>query len=217
LDQGASLYFRKQPVTARDSNDNFFVVWESEFQDGSLWGVFGRKFNSVGQPLGPEFQVNTFTDFDQAEPSVATSASGGAIVVWMSFSEDGELGGIYGQRYDASDNPVGGEFQVNTTTAGHQGSPLVAMSDTGEFIVAWESNGQDGDDLGVFAQRFDSQGLPAGPEFQVNPVGTGDQILANLVAQAEGGYEVTWYDYDAQGNLRGISSRDYSSNGQPIN
>jgi YD repeat-containing protein len=217
LDQESTLYFRKQPVTARDSNGNFFVVWESEFQDGSLWGVFGRKFDSVGQPLGPEFQVNKFTDFDQAEPSVATSASGGAVVVWMSFSEDGELGGIYGQRYDSSNNPVGGEFQVNTTTTGHQGSPLVAMSDTGEFIVAWESDGQDGDGLGIFAQRFDSQGLPTGPEFQVNPVGTGDQILANLVAQADGGYEVSWYDYDAQGNLLSISWRDYSSTGQPVN
>jgi hypothetical protein len=217
LDQGSSLFFRKQPVTARDNNGNFFVVWESEFQDGSLWGVFGRRFNSVGQPLGPEFQVNSFTDFDQAEPSVATSAAGGAVVVWMSFGQDGELGGIYGQRFDASGNSVGKEFQVNTTTTGHQGSPLVTMSDTGDFLVVWESDGQDGDGLGIFGQWFDPQGLPVGPEVQINPVGTGDQILANVVAQAGGGYEVIWYDYDAQGNLQGISSRDYWSNGQSVN
>ena len=32
--------------------------------------------------------------------------------------------------------------------------PQVAVDDTGRFVVAWSSNGQDGSAYGVFAQRF---------------------------------------------------------------
>jgi hypothetical protein len=113
--------------------------------------------------------------------------------------------------------PDGFEFRINTTTAGHQGSPLVGMSDDGGFVVAWESEGQDGDGLGIYAQRYNSSGIPVGSEFQVNPNAAGDQVLANLTVDAGGGFVVTWYDYDAAGNLLDTAFRSFDSTGQPQN
>jgi hypothetical protein len=207
-------YFRKEPRVVPDIEGGFFTVWESEYQDGSLWGVFGRKLDAQGQPLSAEFQVNTYTDGDQGEPAVASSAAGNAVVVWTSFGQDGDQGGIYGQLYDQSGFTDGFEFRVNTTTAGHQGSPLVGMSDDGGFVVAWESDGQDGDGLGIYAQRYDSSGLPVGSELQVNPNAAGDQVLANLTVDAGGGFVVTWYDYDAAGNLLDTAFRSFDNTGQ---
>ncbi len=40
--------------------------------------------------------------------------------------------------------PEGPEFQVNTYTTGDQESPDVAMDGAGNFIVVWQSYGQDG-------------------------------------------------------------------------
>lgn len=214
---GGKQFNRKEPRMARDSNGNFFTVWESEYQDGSLWGVFGRKLDPDGQPLGDEFQVNTTTDQDQAEPAVATSAAGTAVVVWMSFDQDGDRGGIYGQLFDTDGFPDNHEFQVNTTTAGHQGSPLVGMSDSGTFVVAWDSEGQNGEDLGIFAQRFNALGQPAGSEIQVTPGSAGDQVLANLEVDAAGGFVVSWFDYDPAGDLIGVVSHSYDNMGQPQN
>jgi hypothetical protein len=218
LGQGTKQFYRKQPKVARDVDGNFFTVWESEYQDGSLWGVFGRKLDADGLPLTDEFQINTYSTDDQAEPAVATSAgTGAAVVVWMSFDQDGDQGGIYGQLLDSSGYADGGEFRINTTLAGHQGSPLVGMSDDGSFAVAWESDGQDGDGLGIFVRRFDAFGTPLGREVQASPTAAGDQVLVNLEADASGGFVVSWYDYDSAGNSSGLVSRSFDSSGAPLN
>jgi hypothetical protein len=43
---------------------------------------------------------------------------------------------------------------VNTYTTFSQNAANVAVDDVGNFIVTWQSDRQDGSDLGVFAQRF---------------------------------------------------------------
>jgi hypothetical protein len=49
---------------------------------------------------------------------------------------------------------LGPQFVVNTHTAGTQDYGVTSMAADGSFLVTWESQGQDGDDLGIFAQRF---------------------------------------------------------------
>ncbi len=44
-------------------------------------------------------------------------------------------------------------FQVNSTT-NNQAAPAVAMDSTGDFVVAWQSQGQDGSNYGVYAKRY---------------------------------------------------------------
>ena len=44
----------------------------------------------------------------------------------------------------------------------------MAMDADGDFVVAWASDGQDGDGRGIYAPRYNAV-VPAGPEFQVNP------------------------------------------------
>jgi hypothetical protein len=52
-----------------------------------------------GNPLGPEFRVNTYTTTAQALPSVASGSSGSFVVVWQSYTQDGSAYGVVGQRY----------------------------------------------------------------------------------------------------------------------
>ena len=40
---------------------------------------------AAAQPLGAEFQVNTYTTSNQELPSVATDANGNFVVVWESL------------------------------------------------------------------------------------------------------------------------------------
>ena len=47
-------------------------------------------------------------------------------------------------RLFAQAPPFGGEFQVNTYTTGDQDFPVVAVAPDGQFIIAWQSQGQDG-------------------------------------------------------------------------
>ena len=65
------------PSVASDGSGNFVVVWSSRGgQDGDNAGIFGRRFNSAGVPLGPEFGVNTYTTDLQGSPSVASDRNG---------------------------------------------------------------------------------------------------------------------------------------------
>ena len=90
----------------------------------------------------------------------------------------------------APGDALGREFRVNTFTTGVQAIPAVAMAPDGDFIVAWVSNGQDGDQSGIFAQRFDAAGVAQGAEFQVNTYTTRNQINPAVAMDADGDFVV---------------------------
>jgi hypothetical protein len=68
-------------AVAADPDGDFAVIWESNTQDGSGTGVFGRRYDSAGTAQGGEFQVNTFTIGNQTNPAVAADAAGAFVVV----------------------------------------------------------------------------------------------------------------------------------------
>jgi hypothetical protein len=136
------------------SNGAFVIVWISRYQDGDAHGVFGQRYDSSGLPRGSEFQVNSYSTGYQFGASVATASNGDFLVAWTSSTQDGSLGGVFGQRYDSSGGRLGGEFQVNSYTTAYQYFAGVAPLAAGQFVVTWQSNGQDGGGYGVFAQRF---------------------------------------------------------------
>src|SRR5204862_333266 len=103
-------------------------------------------------PSGGEFMVNTYTTGLQWYPAVASDASGNFVVVWESLGQDGGLDGVFRRRFDASGAALGSVFKVNSYTTGYQLRPAVASDPAGNFVVAWQDEGQDGS-TGVFAQR----------------------------------------------------------------
>jgi hypothetical protein len=147
--------YQAQAAVAMDASGRFVVMWANYVaQDGSSAGVFGQRFSASGARQGGEFRANTFTSGVQADPDVAASAAGDFVVVWRSAGQEGSGYGIFGQRFDATGAPRGAEFQVNGYTTGEQVLPAVASSPSGNFVVSWNSVGQDGSGLGVFARRF---------------------------------------------------------------
>ncbi len=47
---------------------------------------------------------------------------------------------------------------MNSHTPDDQNQPAVTADDDGDFVVAWQSQGQDGSGRGVYAKLFDSGG-----------------------------------------------------------
>src|SRR5687768_16258956 len=127
-------------------------------------------------PAGGELPVNGFPIGDQFAPAIASDADGDFVVVWQSNGQDGDDGGIYAQRYTRAGVPQGTEFRVNNHTLNSQSFPAVAMVDDGDFVVAWQSNYQDGSNYGIFARRYNDAGIPQDFDFQVNLYTTDQQI-----------------------------------------
>ncbi|MGE5608156.1 MAG: hypothetical protein ACM359_02785, partial [Bacillota bacterium] len=87
--------------------------------------------------------------------------------------------------------PAGPEFPVNTHTSGSQQLPAIAMADDGDFVIVWSGAGQ-GDDAGIFAQRFDAAGQKRGEEFCVNTHTAGSQTAPVVAMDAAENLVIAW-------------------------
>lgn len=175
--------------TAADGS--YVVTWSSPLTDGSSWGVYLQRYNSSGAKVGGETLVNTTTVGAQNNSAVAVRPDGSFVVTWQSEGQDGSGWGIYAQRYAANGTKVGGEFLVNTTTAGNQQLPVISILSGGGFAIAW-SGGGPGDALGVFAKVYDSNGVAVTGEIAVNTTTAFNQTYPTIAADNAGGFAVAW-------------------------
>jgi hypothetical protein len=203
-----------RPKIARDAAGSFVVVWHSDGQDGDNYGVFGRRFDSGGSPLGSDFQVNSYTTNVQMLPSIATDAGGGFLVVWEGRDPDGR--GVVGRRFDSGGNPLGPDFQVNAYVTNYQTRPAVATDAGGNFVVVWVSNNQDGSGYGVFGRRFDAAGSALGSEFLVNAYTTGFQRNPRIATDTVGNLVVVWQGNGQDGDNYGVLGRRLDSAGHTV-
>jgi hypothetical protein len=201
---------QQYPAVAADAAGNFLVVWQSEFQDASSFGIFGQRYSSAGATQGSEFQVNTYTTNFQRLPAVAADASGNFVVTWDSLTEDGSSYGIFGQRYSSTGASQGSEFQVNTYTTNSQTISALAADAAGNFVVLWGSLAQDGQNFGVFGQRYDSAGAAQGNAFQVNTYTTSSQFSPAVAAGPANTFVVVWQSYTQDGSLDGVFGQRYA-------
>ncbi|MEM7152893.1 MAG: hypothetical protein AAF799_08620 [Myxococcota bacterium] len=200
------------PVVEVSQTGNFVVAWQSSAsQDGDGVGVFMRRFIAVGIPLTAEDeQVNDFTALDQQGPAIGMNQSGEFVITWTSDDQDGSSTGVYAHSYDSLGAPFGPEFPVNTTTAGAQNNPAVALNPDGDFIIVWQT-ADDGLLTGVFGQRFDQLGLPASGEFLVNPTIDGLQEDPDVAVSAVDDIVAVWSQGDDDFIDRDIQLQRYEA------
>ncbi|MBM4095026.1 MAG: hypothetical protein FJ276_37290, partial [Planctomycetes bacterium] len=101
------------------------------------------------------------------------------------------------------------ESRVNASTAGLQQYPAVAMDAAGNYVAVWQSDHAGTSSWGVFGQRYDSAGQPAGLEFQVNTQPIDGTAFPDIAMDADGDFVVTW------GRLGNVQARRYSATGEP--
>jgi uncharacterized repeat protein (TIGR01451 family) len=189
---------QRYPSIAMDADGDFVIAWQSYGQDTSdSYGVYAQRYTADGSTVGSEFLVNTETYAPQSEASIAMDADGDFVIAWQSY-QNGDGYGIYAQRYSADGSTAGSEFLVNTHTDSDQKSPSVAMDADGDFVIAWQSQGQDNSpafDSGVYAQRYSADGIKAGAEFLVNTVTDDNQQSPSVAMDADGDFVIAWESY----------------------
>jgi len=204
------------PSTAALTDGGFVVCWQSYNQNGDgFFDVYAQRYDASGVAQGDEFRINTTTTNhnDKRIPSIAALADGGFVVSWESYNQDGEGFDVYAQRYAASGEAQGEEFIVNTTTADNQLSPSIAALADGGFVVTWNSYNQDGDEFGIYAQRYAASGAELGREFLVNTMTASSQINPSITALVDGGFLVSWMSHGQDGDSYGIFAQRYDSIG----
>ena len=154
---------QSDPAVAMDALGNYIIAWGSWAQDGDANGVYAQMFYADGTRRGGEFRVNTEVALSQDVPTVAMQRGGDFVVFWQSDAQDGSQWGVFGQAYDQDGDTIGDEFQFNTYTTGMQMMPAAAIDQSGGYLAAWMSEGQDGSGQGIYADYgllFDPGAVP---------------------------------------------------------
>ena len=207
-----------QSSAAVDSNasGSTIVVWQSYEQDGSGWGVYGRRIDSGGNPVGSEFRVNQATTGNQKNADVAVDDDGSFVVVWESDTGDGSGSGVYGRCFSSAGIAEGNAFRVNTTTALDQSMPVVGMDVNGRFLVVYQtSNNPGGEGENILARGYGPDCSALGAEFEVSTAAN-DQALPDVAANGANSFVVVWQSNGQDGPAEGIMTRRFNGAGSPL-
>jgi hypothetical protein len=173
------------------------MVWNSYAQDGSRGGIFAQRYDTEGQRLGAELQVNSYTSEAQHSPHVAVDANGDFMVVWGGRDHpDGSdygQGGVFARFFLSEGVAHQPEFRVNSYTTGYQGRPRIASHAGSLFVIVWTDYAQyqAQSQTRVFGALYDS----FGGFVLEGTVATGRS--ADVAAGgANGQFVVVWSEYD---------------------
>ncbi len=162
---------------------------------------------------GNDVLVNSTTANFQFFPAITALKGGGYVVTWDSFGQDGGGFGVFGQRFNTDGSTIGGEFQINTFTANGQSDSSIAALSDGGFVVTWESFAQDGDQNGIYGQRFNADGTNNGVEFHVSNETVDTQTDSAVTGLADGGFMVTWASNLQDTSGYGVYGQRYNADG----
>ncbi|MEA1950054.1 MAG: hypothetical protein U9N87_01630, partial [Planctomycetota bacterium] len=230
---------QRNAAIAMDADGDFVVVWESQDQDpDGSWGIYGQRFDSVGNKVDDEFRVNVeqFTG-QQVNPTVAMDDFGNFVVGWATAGQDFSFfNDVYIQRYNYHGERFGLNYLVNGASGAGVGNfevnPAISMvGQAGDFMVAWDqataqTNGVLTNSV-INARLFSFDGTPVTDVFQADDGSGGlgggpaenTRIARNpqLTADGQGNYVMVWEtfgedDPDGQ-NDYGVRYRHISADG----
>lgn len=164
-------------AVASDGSGRVVAVWSAASTGDGPAGLFARRFDALGAPLGPAVRVSPWENRDSA-PSVAMDPQGNFAVAWQRIW-DGHGTGVYARAFTSTGAPLTGEIPVNSTTAGNQKAPSLAWTGDGRFAVLWQVLSEDPyeDSSQVAGQLFARDGTRLGGEAEIDPDGA-DPVIS---------------------------------------
>jgi hypothetical protein len=209
-----TAYNQRNPAVAalQDGSGGYVITWISEREKSATGAdVYARVFSSAGAPVTDEFAVDSAPG-ECSAPAVAALSDGSFTIVWNQNDLSVVTNGldVWGRNFNASGNPTGVDFRINTHLHGDQFSPKIASGPSGSLVV-WTSLGQDGSQEGVFG-RFLAGGTQAsGPEFQVNTTTISKQMHPTVAWNGIDRFMVVWTSF-AGGTGFDLYGQNYTLN-----
>ena len=179
------------PSVGMDSAGNFMVVWmDCRNWDTWGWDIYGQLYHASGTPQAGNFRVNDdLGDHRQFSPAIAMNQAGECIVVWEDHRNSEWQ--IFAQRYNASGEPVGANFRINTESDAFD--PATGMDQYGNFVVAWED--YQNSYVNIFAQRYNYLNEPQGSNFKVHDdMGDRGHYFPSVAITPSGDFYIAWSD-----------------------
>ena len=133
---------QKNPSVSLNSN-KAFITWQSEEQDGSSWGIYGKTVDYILEDkLSDDIQINETNEGKQENPCVM-NLNDKFIVTWNGNGK-GDKNGIFARYFNKNGIPISSEFKVNSDIAGTQSNPKILrdkiISKDNSFYIVWKND-----------------------------------------------------------------------------
>lgn len=179
------------PSMERLSDGSILLTWARRTAVLDDSEVMAIRLNDRGTPLSEATSLTGNAASDQIEPAVAGLPDGGFVAGWLTRNGDGY--DVIVRRFNHAMYPAGDARVIASASTGWKSGVDVAAGPSGQWLVAFNSDGETGDRGEIYAQRFDSNGLAIDPApVQVNTFSKGPQELN----PATGSKRVAWNEDD---------------------
>lgn len=168
---------------------------------------------SADYKLGTQQRVNTGVAGHQSSPAIATSRTGGGMVVWISKPTAAMPGGVTARLIGTDGLPTGSDIAVSTPsqTVGSDQFPAVAALTGGGYVVAWQSAQR------IYFRLYTSTGTPTGKRIGVPVTGSAPRWQRPaVVATPDGGFAIGWYSAGAAVGQQFIYITRFDKSGTPL-
>lgn len=198
------------PAIAIQSNGEFVITWEGYGnQPGQTdpHGIYLQRFDAEAVLQGDEIRVNTTTTGVQSSADIAINAEGVLMVTWAGS------GMIYHQVFDATGNDFGVESTITNSLQGPYGSPTIATTASGGFVIAYDGD-ENGASDDIYRSAFDS----AGTKLFTMQVNTSDSnhFEPAVATVSDGNSVVVWQAADTSSGTDSILLQRFTETAGPV-
>ncbi|MCB1007876.1 MAG: hypothetical protein KDB94_03175 [Acidobacteria bacterium] len=184
------------------------------------WQVVARHVAGSGEPSGELIVVSEPEPYAPTFPivtRVATLGDDRFVVVWNGWNEDSSGWGVRARLFTRDGVALGESFLVNQYEPGDQVEPDLGSDLRGRFVVAWQSDGQDGFAGGIYARLFDRDGVALSDEIRVSSEAATDQWGPSVAMDTAGRFVVAFMSFYEPGNFgEDVFLRAYGRDGAPL-
>ena len=207
------------------------VAFTSQVQTGWFHTLAGEvaATDEILVNSDPSLPINEVQTTWTGDSSIGIADDGSYVSVFTSTTTDIATGGavdsdVYFQRFDNLGNTLGDAVRVNQELSNFQDNASVAVNPNGNFVVVWESTGQDNSNVvddGIYMRMFDADGNPVGNA--LNPAGdevlvyeaafaVGNQSHADIAMNDLGQFVIAW-DGEGPPDSQGVYARTFNADG----
>ena len=197
-------------------NNRFCVVWEDARSGENNYNIYGRLYDTNGNPVGGEKNICTAAN-NQCEPWVAFDPTHGQyMIVWEEgITADTGPFSIKAGLFDSNLNQIGNTVTIATGSSGvDYNFPCVEFSvDTQRYLITYNSGDiSAGDWWGtIWGTLYDDGGVVVVPPFEIK---TGDYIRTDIVPYLSSSFVVSFNSKGASSDSGLIWGKLVSSEGE---
>ena len=191
-------YAELSPRIIAGENGSFLAVWESSY---ASFITLAQAYDASGSPIGAAVTIG-------GRNTQITALENGGYVAVQDLGGNGTGVVILDSSLNTLDSFFAPATRPNNGTTAPQ---VVAMKDGGFVIVTQEPDNGGGlyADIGIFAQRFDANGVAIGNKILVNTTTMDTQLKPVVDVLEDGAFVVSWegivtdtaFSYEVYGQL----------------